>query len=172
MADEQVLSTDRLFIRPWRDAEFPILAALLSDPETMKHWPFLYTEEQARAWFDRAVDCWRDGRIGRWAIHRKEDGTILGDCGLMPSEVDGEPITDLGYILQTRHQGQGYAVEAAGAVLDYGLNTLGLTNIAAHMADDHTASQRVARNLGLVEVGRFINARNRNKHHLIFRPAT
>lgn len=168
--DEPVLTTERLFIRPWREEEFPFLAGMLSDPDTMVHWPFLYTQDQARSWFDRAAELWRDHGIGRWAVLRKADGAILGDCGLMPSEVGGEAVTDLGYIFHVKHHGQGYATEAARAVLEHGLNSLELTDIVVHMAEDHHASRRVAERLGLVQTGDFVNARNLDKRHLIFRP--
>lgn len=164
-----VATTERLRLRPWTRAEIAALTALLTDPVTMKHWPAPFDEDGARVWFDRATQHWSEKRMGRWAIERLSDGRILGDCGLIPTELDGERVTDLGYILKAPYHGQGYGKESALAALHYGRTVLNLTDIVCHMAQDNIPSRRTAEALGMTEYRRFIHAGNRGKTHIIYR---
>lgn len=100
-----VVETPRLLLRPWRPEERGTLRAILTDPETMKHWPAPLTDAYIETWHARAQDLWRDRRLGRWAVERKRHGIVIGDVGLVPTEVDGAPVTDLGYILHAYHHG-------------------------------------------------------------------
>lgn len=56
---------------------------------------------------------------------------------------------ELGWILREDAQGLGYATEAAGAVLDWGLQTLDVPYITAMIHPDNRPSIRVAERLGL-----------------------
>ncbi|MDW3205025.1 MAG: GNAT family N-acetyltransferase [Alphaproteobacteria bacterium] len=166
---ETVATTERLILRPWTLADQPRLSTLLTDPITMKHWPEPFDADDVRHWLERALQCWQEDRLGRWAVERRADGLVLGDCGLVPTELDGEAVTDLGYILQAPHHGQGYGKEAAAAALHYGTEILGLNNIVCHMAEDNIPSRRTAEALGMAETRRFTHTGNRNKTHIIYR---
>ena len=61
----------------------------------------------------------------------------------MPSEVE------VGYTLGRDYWGQGFATEAAGAVRDYALGELGAGRLIALIIHGNTASENVARKLGL-----------------------
>lgn len=165
-----VAETERLSLRQWRTEEYETLRALLSHPETMKHWPAIPCDDYIRDWFDWAQELYADRGYGRWAVFRKSDGAVIGDCGLVPIEIEGAPVTDLGYIIHADHHRQGYGSEAAHAALALGRDRFGLTDIVCHMAEDHTASQRVAEAIGLTRSGGFSNPRNLGKWHLIYRP--
>jgi RimJ/RimL family protein N-acetyltransferase len=169
MTEEIVATSARLRLQPWTPDGLPRLTALLTDPVTMKHWPEPFDEEDVRNWLDRAIRLWASDRLGRWQVFRKEDGAFLGDCGLVPTELDGETVTDLGYILQAPYHGQGYGKEAAAAALRYGMDVMGLRNVVCHMAEDNIPSRRTAEALGMVESRRFTHTGNRNKIHIIHR---
>ena len=72
----------------------------------------------------------------------------------------GKVRNDLGYILDHRFHGLGFATEAAAALRDHAFAS-GLDEVWANMATDHTASRRVAERLGMTLVATFRNARNR-----------
>ena len=70
----------------------------------------------------------------------------IGRCGLNWWEQFGE--TEIGWTFARDHWGNGYATEAARAVLAWGFGTLGLTRITAMIHHGNTASTTVARRLG------------------------
>ena len=92
---------------------------------------------------------------------RKEDEAVIGRVGLLVWNTDTwEPTTraaaadvpsevEVGYTLGRDYWGQGYATEAAGAVRDYALNELGAERLIALIIHGNTASENVARKLGL-----------------------
>jgi ribosomal-protein-alanine N-acetyltransferase len=92
---------------------------------------------------------------------RKEDGAVIGRVGLLVWNADTwEPTTraesengrtevEVGYTLGRDYWGQGYATEAAGAVRDYALRELGADRLIALIIHGNTASENVARKLGL-----------------------
>lgn len=84
---------------------------------------------------------------GLWRVARRDDDTPLGICGLVRR--DGLDAPDVGYAFVERAWGQGYAVEAAAAALDYGRRVLGLERILAITKPGNTASMRVLEKIGL-----------------------
>ena len=59
----------------------------------------------------------------------------------------------LGYVLARRSWGNGYATEAAAALLRYGFDELGLHTISATCDPENTASAAVLRRIGMRQVG-------------------
>jgi ribosomal-protein-alanine N-acetyltransferase len=163
------IETRRLGLRPWGPDEYPILRAILSDLETMRHWPAPLTEDTLRGWHARAMSLWKERHLGRMAVVLKETDAVIGDAGLNPTEIAGRAVTDLGYIVHADHHGRGFGSELARALLDHG-SARGLPDIVCHMAEDHTASRRVAEKIGMVPTGRFVNPKNAGKTHLVFEP--
>ncbi|HEV2531525.1 GNAT family N-acetyltransferase [Phenylobacterium sp.] len=82
-----------------------------------------------------------------WFVVRDRSGERLGMCGLV--DRDGLDHHDIGYAYLERHSGQGYATEAARAVLAHAQAALGHETILAITAPDNTPSQRVLEKIGL-----------------------
>jgi RimJ/RimL family protein N-acetyltransferase len=82
-----------------------------------------------------------------WLVVRDASGERLGLCGLV--ERDGLDHRDIGYAYLARHAGQGYATEAARAVLAHAREALGQATILAITTPDNTPSQRVLEKIGL-----------------------
>ncbi len=85
--------------------------------------------------------------FGLWRVGLKESDEPMGMCGLIQRNV--LPDVDIGYALLERFWGQGYAYEAASAVLSYGHNNLNIKRIVAITAPDNVASCRLLEKLGL-----------------------
>ncbi|PYI53140.1 GNAT family N-acetyltransferase [Paenibacillus flagellatus] len=156
-----LLETERLVLRPYDRDQLPQLHELLSDPVTMEFWPAPFTTEQTRQWFERNRERYAEG-YGRLGVFEKRDDSLIGDAGLQKTDIDGVPEWDLGYIVHANYWGKGYGAEAAAALLQYGLKTLGLPRICANMPVHHTRSQKVAVKLGMVLEKEFMNPKNRN----------
>lgn len=84
---------------------------------------------------------------GLYRVERKEDGAAIGLCGLIRRDLWDE--VDIGYAYVPEAWGQGYALEAAAAVMEHGRRTLGIGRIIAVVAPDNPRSIRVLTKLGL-----------------------
>lgn len=162
MDQNPLITSARLTIRPYTDADINRLHAILSDPPTMSFWPSPFTMEQTLRWLERGIFACDQNGFGRWAVELTETGELIGDAGLLKLEIDGILENDLGYIIHARHWGKGYGLEAASACLRYGLDKLGLERVCANMPADHIASRKVAERLGMKLEKQFANVRNRN----------
>jgi RimJ/RimL family protein N-acetyltransferase len=140
--------SERLFLRPaFPEDWLAIHAAIGADNGVLRNlarapWP--YGEAEARAFADLA----QDPRLPQFIVTLPGRG-VIGSAGL--GEHDSEP--ELGYWIARPHWGQGYATEAAGAVLRIA-RTLGHTRLTAGHFADNPASGRVLRKLGFVPTGR------------------
>lgn len=157
-----MLETERLFLRPTVEADEASLYAILSDAETMAFWPAPFSLEQTQYWIKRSINSWAENGVGRFMVIRKEDDVLLGDCGIFFVELDGAVRADLGYILYATFWNNGYATEAANAVLNWGLKTKNISEVFANMAEEHIASRKVAEKIGMVYLRSFHNPKNRN----------
>lgn len=145
------LETERLAIRLWRAEDFEPFAQMSADPQVMQWLGGVLNREQVEAYKVRADDSFAALGMCRMVIERRADGAFLGSCGLMPGHesVPFTPYTDIGWRLARHAWGQGYAVEAAAAVMADGFARLGLDEITAITAQINLRSQAVMERLGM-----------------------
>ncbi|QQZ58990.1 GNAT family N-acetyltransferase [Paenibacillus sonchi] len=124
-----VIETARLNIRKYTDEDTAALSAVLSDPLTMAFWPAPFTSRQTEEWIERNIQSYLTQGFGRWAVELKETGRLIGDAGIMKSELNGRVENDLGYIIHSDYWRQGYAYEAAKSILSYAVQELGESNV-------------------------------------------
>lgn len=119
---------------------------LNSHPDVMRYTgePPLASVEAAREAIASYRD-WDDPGYGRWACVLRDEGTMIGFCGLKFLPELGE--TDIGYRLHPDYWGRGLATEAARATLRYGFETLDLEEIVALVLPGNAASVRVLQKL-------------------------
>lgn len=131
--------------------------AVFGDPEVMARIPSgvsrdLDHSRERLAWLIEHND--KHG-FSLWAIEERETQEMIGDCGLVLVEGKGTEV-ELAYHLARSRWGRGYGGEAAGAVVDYGLNELDLDEIIAVAEPDHFVSRRVMEKVGMHFDGRGI----------------
>ena len=91
------------------------------------------------------------GELGVWAIVDRESGKMIGTIELY--NYTYHFMAELGYSLNPDFWGNGFVVEAAKAVLDYGFNVLKLKRIEVSTFETNHQSIRVCEKLGLVREG-------------------
>ncbi|MFD9367702.1 GNAT family N-acetyltransferase [Streptomyces sp. NPDC060020] len=144
------LRTERLTVRRWRDSDLEPWAAMNADPEVREHLGDLLTRERSDASVARfQADFDRRG-YGWLAVEVEATGEFIGFAGLDQVD-DGMPFTgvEIGWRLARSAWGQGYASEAALAVLAHGFDTLGLPEILAVTTATNHRSQAVMRRIGM-----------------------
>ena len=92
-----VLETERLILREYRLDDFEALFEILSDAETMQHYPKPYDEEMTKHWIEWNIQNYKEYGFGIWAVELKETGTFIGDCGMTIQNIDGELLPEIGY---------------------------------------------------------------------------
>ena len=143
------LITARLRLRPFADGDGDELFALQSDADVLRYWDSPPWTERARAdrFIVRCHEMAEEGSGARVVIERADVGTFLGWCTLNSWNPDFRSAS-LGYCLGKPAWGQGYATEAAGALLGWAFDTLDLNRVQAEADTRNPASGRVLEKLG------------------------
>lgn len=143
-APPQALQTARLILRRPRPEDSKAIAALANDiriAQNTVRLPYPYTLSDAHAWL-RTTDGKTSAAIYLVTLAQ---GTVIGVCGVEPG---GDRGTELGYWLGTHYWGQGYATEAARAVIDYAFAELGCEELQSGARISNPASRRVLEKCG------------------------
>ena len=82
-----------------------------------------------------------------YVVERKSDGAAIGMCGLIKRDTLDD--VDIGYALLPAYWGQGYAYEAAAAVLAHARDGLKLRRLVAITSPGNTASNALLQKIGL-----------------------
>lgn len=151
------LSTARLLLRPFTQGDGDDLYALQSDRYALRYWdapPWTPQTRQAAItrFLQRCERLAQEGTGARVVIQREEDGAFLGWCTLTSWNPDFRSAS-LGFCLSPSAWGQGYATEAAGALLDWAFATLDLNRVQAETDTRNGASARVLEKLGFIREG-------------------
>lgn len=175
----ETLKTDRLLLRPFRDADREPFAALNADPVVMEHFPAPATREASDELVDRIMKQYDAWGFCLWAVEIQETGQFIGFTGLSRPSFDAHfmPAVEIGWRLSKDAWGNGYAPEAARAALDHGLGPAGLDEIVSFTATTNLPSQRVMQKIGMThdEPGDFDHPRlpdgHRLQRHVLYRIA-
>ena len=105
----------------------PPFAALNADPRVMEFYPDVLTREESDALADRIQQGFAKHGFGLWALEIPGRTAFAGFVGLSVPRFEAAftPCVEVGWRLGAEHWGQGYATEAARAVLVHGFGTLG-----------------------------------------------
>lgn len=148
------IHTPRLLLRRWHDDDLVPMADINADPQVMR-WiedgSVLDLEETAEA-IERWEEEWDEEGFGLFAVELLASGELAGFVGLSVPHFLPEvlPAVEIGWRLGTPFWGQGYASEAAQAVLEFALQDRGLDRVISIVRPGNDASENVMRKLGMV----------------------
>jgi len=142
------LETQRTVIRPFDLADVSLAYGWFSDPDVMRYIPSGpdSTVQDCIQRIERYRLHHQQHGFGKWVITHRENGELLGDCGLtyLP---DGRRI-ELGYRLARKYWGQGLAFEVGKAWLCSAQKFVNASTLYAYAHPDHAASLHVMKKLG------------------------
>jgi ribosomal-protein-alanine N-acetyltransferase len=146
-----VLETERLVLRRLEPDDLPALHALYRDPVVRRYFPDgTRTLEETREeleWFLGGHP--RHPELGLWATVERATGAFLGRCGLLPWTIDGAPEVEVAYLIDPTRWGEGFATEAARAIVRHAHEALGLGRLIGLIDPANAASVRVAEKVGM-----------------------
>ncbi len=147
------LETERLVLRDWREEDrAPMYAHVNSRADVMRWLGGPQDRAKTNAMIDTFIGWQRQYGHTFWAVERKEDGALLGFCGL--KRINRECIPDcgtpeIGWRLRADAWGKGYAKEAAIASLAFGFDEQGFDFITALTLPGNEASWGLMERLGM-----------------------
>jgi [ribosomal protein S5]-alanine N-acetyltransferase len=152
------LDTERLFIRPWEDADRAAFTVMATDPEVMRyvHGGTPYSEQEIDEFLARQARQLAEHGICMGAVVEKASGEIVGVAGTQPLGESGD--LEIGWWLARRVWGRGYATEAGGAAMRHVIETLGRPRAVAIIDPGNDASVRVVQRLGMQYDRRYTGA--------------
>lgn len=148
------LKTERLLLRKIvpTDALDMYAYARLPQVTAFLLWKCHPDREYTRQYIEYLQSRYAAGDFFDFAVALRENDRMIGTCGFTSFDTphnEGE----LGYVLHPDFHGQGLATEAAGAVLRFGFETLGLHRITARCMEENRSSLRVMEKCGMQREG-------------------
>ena len=153
-----VAETERLKIRQFYEKDLGPLLAIMKKPEVMYAWEAGFHKGETRKWLNRQFTRYHKDGFGYFAVTLKDSGKLIGQAGLMKSEVDGKNVVEIGYVFDNTAWGHGYAIEAARACVDLAFDRIGLDKLYATIRPENAASVKVAEKLGMRKTGQYVKA--------------
>lgn len=140
------ITTDRILIRKFQEADWKDLYEYLSDETVVIYEPYeVYTQEQAKeeAKYRSENDCF-------YAVCIKETGKLIGNLYFAKGDFD---TWELGYVFNQNYWGHGYATESAKALLDTAFSNFGARRVIAGCDQLNHHSWKLLERLGMRREG-------------------
>lgn len=155
-----ILETKRLILRQWTMDDKEKLKNFLGDKRVMYAYNGAFNDQKINEWLLWNLNLYDNKGYGLWAIERKEDGQVIGECGLTDQIVDGNTYLEIGYHLTFDFWHHGYITEAVEEVRKFAFEELEAEEIVAIIRDTNIASMNVAIRSGMQIKKRFIKKSN------------
>jgi len=143
--------TERLVLRPWREADLARVAAMNRDRNVMRFFVRPLGRDESDAFVERTEASFEERGYGLWVVERREQPGFLGFTGLLlhTFEAPFTPATEVGWRFRPEAWGHGFATEAAREALRYGFEVAGLDEILSWTSILNERSIRVMERLGM-----------------------
>ncbi|MCP4425237.1 MAG: GNAT family N-acetyltransferase [Chloroflexi bacterium] len=143
------ITTSRLVLRPFTPQDAIHLHRILNEDDILRYFPGTKRPslEQTQRMVQGQLKHWQKYGCGWWAVESRANNQFIGWCGLQYLPDTDE--IEVAYLLDKAHWGRGLATEAGLSSLQFGFETLGLTQIVGIVHPENKASQRVLEKSGL-----------------------
>ena len=146
-----ILYTERLMLRPFKMTDTSMFYLLCKDKEVMKYigdgsiLSLKKTSYQISKW----IEQYNKFKYSLLAVIKKNDGQLIGFCGLLNQSVDGVKKIELGYRLGKDYWNYGYAHEAAFIMKNHAFRHLGIRELISIIQPENKRSIKIAEKLGM-----------------------
>ncbi|KKI44198.1 guanosine monophosphate synthetase [Obesumbacterium proteus] len=145
------LVTTRLKLEPFNDTHYEGLRVMDSNPNVLRYITkgIVNTPEETWESIRRVQARWDKYGFSWWAIKEKSSNVIVGAACLQHlANVDGAPL-EIGWRLVPKHNGKGFATEAAKAIIDFAASRVRANYLVAVAHPENMPSQRVMQRLDM-----------------------
>ncbi|MFJ8353630.1 GNAT family N-acetyltransferase [Bacillus paramycoides] len=102
--------------------------------------------DETKEYISQLILHWEQYNFGVWLLFKNETDQLLGHCGLRKVDETGE--TEIMYLLDPEHWGNGYAIEAVDATILYATEAMNLKRIIARVKIANENSKKLLRKQG------------------------
>ena len=152
-----IFKSARLGFRDWLEGDVDKLTDINKDPEVMKFFPGLQSQERTRQFVKKMKELFQEKGFCYFAVEELTTNEFIGFIGLSVQnfESDFTPCIDIGWRLHTKKWNQGFATEGARRCIDYAFDDLKLKTINAIAPKVNVPSVKVMQKIGMKERKRF-----------------
>lgn len=151
----RTLTTARLLLRPFTQADAPMILRIASDPETTRYLYFwgrigFTPETDAERFLEFALSSWHKSPQQMWeyCVVNKATGEPMGEGSVEWVEYE-KGTAELGWILLPEFRGRGYATEMGKELMRAAFEVMGAERVIAHCDARNAPSYRVMERLGM-----------------------
>ncbi|WP_332645334.1 GNAT family N-acetyltransferase [Lysinibacillus sp. 54212] len=147
---ENSIETERLLLRPFHESDAEDVSFMCNNYNVFKstlNLPHPYTLDCALAWIADHEQNFKDDRMYEFAITDKNSGKLYGAIGISNHQQfkNGE----MGYWIGEEYWGNGYATEAAKAILDFVFKEKNYHRVYARYFKSNPASGKIMEKCGM-----------------------
>jgi len=150
------IETSQLVLLPWTDEYGQDLVRIYADPEVILHTTYRrpLSHDESMEVSARSTLLWQEYGFGPWAAIEKVSGKWVGRIGLnLLADWPLEDKWEVGWLLDRRYWGRGFATEGGQAGLRFGFEAAKLDRIISVTVPDNIRSRRVMEKCGLTYHG-------------------
>ena len=154
---QTIITTERLKLRHWAEADIEPFIKMNKDPEVMRFFPAAQSDEETRQQLTRIKQHFADHGYGLYAAERSDTGAFIGYIGFAHPRFNSffTPCVEIGWRLSKENWGLGFATEAARACIQHGFDILHFPEIYSFTATINLPSVNVMKRSGLTYTGKF-----------------
>ena len=151
----KIIETERLYLREMDIDDESGLSDIFCDPYSMRYYPKPFDSDQVKNWILRNINSYAKYRHGLWAVVLKDSDLIICDCGITIQKIEEEYLPELGFHINKKCCGKGYATEAARACINYAFGEFGYNVLYSYTKSDNEPSIAVMKKNGMKFVKKF-----------------
>lgn len=106
---------------------------ILADSDITQHYPYTFDKARVMNWIDKSIERYNIFGFGLWAVCLKDNGEMIGDCGLTMQIINNQIKPEIGYHFRKDMQHKGYAKEASIAVRDWTFINIPFNTVYSYM---------------------------------------
>lgn len=148
------IETNRFLLREIREDDYKEIFEIYSDEEVLKYQNMVAMKdlEEAENYIKFILNGYKNRRIIRWCIARKNDDKVIGLVAL--HHIENENLkTSIGYILNKRYWNQKIISEVLSVIIDYIITELKMNRIEANIHPENTGSIKLCEKFGFKREG-------------------
>ena len=144
------MESDRLVFRAIKKTDLNDIYEYSSDPKTSKYlaWEPHKDIEHTKQFIEIILAKYKSGEYNDWALVAKDSGKMIGTCGFTKIDNENNSV-EIGYIINPKFWGNGYATEAVKRILQFAFEELNVNRVEAKFMFGNEASLAVMEKSGM-----------------------
>lgn len=146
---EYFLKSKRIGFSLWNENDIELALSLWGQPEVSEFISAsgIFSEDDIKKRLNTELNLYKDYQIQYYPIFNLDNDELIGCCGLRPFENQLDPL-EIGFHIRKEYWNQGYASEAANAMIDYSFNDLKVKELKAGHNPNNIKSKNLLVKLG------------------------